>query len=288
MREWPTKEGPGVIGSLSSMTVCIAALCKKRKAVLLAADRMVTAGPPMNIELEHHTSKFEVLEEGTALMFAGDALVTEEIVRSTSATLKQQSTNGVTKTVGEAVLPAYRQVRLVRVEENLKAMGYDSVQHYYEKGLQHHGEQLHGSIVQQITTLNIGSELVVAGFDDECARICHVYPPGAAKWYDRLGYHAVGSGGMHAAMSLLRGRFNPDAELEDALLQVYTAKRTAEAAPGVGRQTDVLVLRPGSQVTVDSAIFKELARLYDESQSQGQLGLEKLSELVQAAEVHDD
>jgi hypothetical protein len=34
------------------MTVCIGAICEQGKAVVVAADRMMTFGPPMNLQAE--------------------------------------------------------------------------------------------------------------------------------------------------------------------------------------------------------------------------------------------
>jgi len=55
----------------------------------------------------------------------------------------------------------------------------------------------------------------------------------------------------------------------DTLLLSYSAKKRAEAAPGVGKETDVIVIGPrlGEMVKIEEAHLSKLDALYQESRT---------------------
>src|SRR5258708_5039477 len=219
------------------MTVCIAGICNQGKTIVVAADRMVTAGPPMNLEFEHDRSKVSKLTSSCAAMNAGDALLAHDILRSVRGGLQNEP--DVDAVVG-LLVEAYTRARQVRIEEQLRAIGL-TLATFLAEGLKQLGP-LFPNMVQQVTQMNANVELLVAGFTTQGdARVAFVHNPGAVRWFDPLGFHAVGSGGMHAAMALISLGHSISDPPERAVLNVYEAKRKAEVAPGLGRQTDVLV-----------------------------------------------
>lgn len=86
--------------------------------------------------------------------------------------------------------------------------------------------------------------------------------PGQTRWADRPGYLAIGSGGMHASISLAMTQHSPLATLSQCLFNVYRAKRSAETAPGVGDATDMVVVNATGPRTLSQAALDELSRLY--------------------------
>ena len=54
----------------------------------------------------------------------------------------------------------------------------------------------------------------------------------------------------------------PAKELMDTIFAVYASKRRAEAAPGVGYETDMVVIRPEGQQRISGEVLRGLAELY--------------------------
>jgi 20S proteasome alpha/beta subunit len=54
----------------------------------------------------------------------------------------------------------------------------------------------------QMQMFNLGTDMIVAGVDAEGARVAYVGNPGTLAWLDKLGYAAIGSGGIHATTRL--------------------------------------------------------------------------------------
>jgi hypothetical protein len=243
------------------MTVCVAAICEQGKSIVVAADRMVTGGPPMNIEFEHDRSKISRLTETCVALNAGDALLAHEILRTIEGLLQPQLD---VDSLGNALVDSYRSARQGRIEETLRAVGLTFAS-FLADGLKQLGP-IFPNMVQQIQAMNANTELLLAGFTTKGeARIGFIHNPGALRWYDPMGFHAIGSGAMHAVLSLISSGHSASLSLERAAFQVYAAKRSAEAAPGVGRATDLLILNAkaaGPKIATD-AIFAEMSSLYD-------------------------
>lgn len=60
---------------------------------------------------------------------------------------------------------------------------------------------------------------------------------------DAVGYAAIGSGSVHADSQLTHAAYGPSRSEADAFLLTYLAKKRGEAAPGVGKATDILIFR---------------------------------------------
>ena len=61
------------------MTICIAAICDGGKHIVVAADRMFTAPPPISVELRRDESKIEALAPACVALSAGSSAYAFEI-----------------------------------------------------------------------------------------------------------------------------------------------------------------------------------------------------------------
>jgi hypothetical protein len=59
------------------MTICIAALGDKSQNCVVAADRELTVGVPMNIAFEHHERKIEPVSKASLVLSSGNAIIAE-------------------------------------------------------------------------------------------------------------------------------------------------------------------------------------------------------------------
>ena len=81
---------------------------------------------------------------------------------------------------------------------------------------------------------------------------------------DRGIYTAVGSGGVHAAVRLSLGQHNKVAPLLDTVYNVYEAKKAAEVAPGVGKMTDLAIIKNGKVSYAGKSLFDALEKAHKE------------------------
>jgi hypothetical protein len=104
--------------------------------------------------------------------------------------------------------------------------------------------------LQQILGLvsqhNLQTDLLVAGMDDSGAHVFAITHPGQLLPLATTGFGAIGSGGVHAGVRMSLGQHTKAASLVDTLYNVYEAKRASEVAPGVGKLTDLAIIKDGN------------------------------------------
>ncbi len=105
------------------MTICIAALCDKSKAVVLASDRMITNNY-LSIQFEHDEKKMTQLSNTCVALTAGDALSYTELFNFARTHLDRLKTPPIQNIV-DLIKDCYQEVRLSEIEDNiLKRRGF--------------------------------------------------------------------------------------------------------------------------------------------------------------------
>jgi hypothetical protein len=140
------------------------------------------------------------------------------------------------------------------------------------------------SMFQQIAVMmsqfNLGADIIVAGVDDQGARLAVIGHPGMIAWFDKLGYAAIGSGGIHATMRLSLGAQTRNSPLVETLYRVYESKRASEVAPGVGQETDVAIICQDRTEHASEPLLKALSEVFSESGGRVPVTLDPVRALV--------
>ena len=89
---------------------------------------------------------------------------------------------------------------------------------------------------------DLGIDLIVTGVDQSGAHILGISDPGVMASYNRVGYHAIGSGLSHAILSLVGAGQDWSIKINQTVFNVFRAKRQAELAPGVGESIDMRII----------------------------------------------
>lgn len=257
------------------MTVCIAALCDVRlgpsarqpvpfpNGVLCISDRMLTSSA-LEIEFEPAQKKIYDFGHGnTIALVAGDTSTTIMLCDRTRARLGRKM-----RVADVAATYASEYVRL-RQERNerkyLAPLGLATETFAGATGAM--SPVLAMQLANDLRWEQLGCEALICGTDLDGAHIYVVRDPGQADCADVVGFAAIGVGQPHAETILMDARYTRDEPLATAMLLLYTAKRRAEVAPGVGAETDVVVLTPFNSpprpVPVSPHIVSQLGSIYD-------------------------
>jgi hypothetical protein len=229
------------------MTVCIAAECDGGEKIVVAADRMFTLNAPMNLEFETGEKKIEPLAPSCVVLSSGNSAYAKEMVLESLSALAGSQNPKIARVV-DIVKEAFIQNRAAKIREQLliPMLGPDflkcekipmTVPQYLQTQ-----PGMFNQLSAQMFAFNTGMDFLVCGVDDTGARIAYVGHPGTVAWLDKLGYAAIGSGGIHATTRLALGSQTRNSALTDTLYRVYEAKKAAEVAPGVGKDTDMAVV----------------------------------------------
>ena len=118
-------------------------------------------------------------------------------------------------------------------------------------------------IANQVQAFDPGSvQAIIAGVDPTGAHI-YVATDAELDCHDHVGFASVGVGAWHANSQLMFGEHAKSDPLPATLLLVYSAKKRAEVAPGVGRNTDMFLISGlGGHVPVAPNVIQELEAIY--------------------------
>jgi hypothetical protein len=267
------------------MTVCIGAICDNGKSIVVAADRMMTYGPPMNLQVEAAVRKIIPLSDNAVLLFSGSVPDGEGVANGTKAAM--QGGNHGLKQVTEFAARTYQDIKRKRVEDTIlrPLMGIDFAQ-FQQLVSQSASSQVLGQLLGMIMQHNLNLDIMIAGIDDGVGHLGIVTHPGMALPMDTVGTSAIGSGGLHASVRLNLGRPTREINLPETIFAVYEAKRASEVAPGVGKFTDIAVLNGKGVAFVKDDVFKVLDSIERQKPSLNEDELKKIGDVCK--ELHNE
>lgn len=233
------------------VTVCVAAIAAYPGGRILigASDRMLTDG---DIEFEQEQMKIHSLTSSIVVMIAGDIAIQTELLIQVQA----WATGLINATPNEWLLvkDAADQFRAAVVElRRQKAADAILAPLDLDYGTLVSGavaSDLQLQLSKELLDFQIGPiEAIIMGMDTTGA---HIYVVGerGVSCQDWVGFAAIGGGAWHANSQLMFAGHVKTRDFTEALMSVYTAKRRAEVAPGVGEATDMIVVGPGLGETI--------------------------------------
>jgi 20S proteasome alpha/beta subunit len=244
------------------VTICIGALCTDRVAgdtVVLASDRMVTW---RNLtEFEHPVPKIYNISPATWALGAGDALAGAKIIAEAAA--KVANVPRPVHEIADVVAQQYHSVRMNAAEAQILLPRGLTLTTYYAKH-QQLLPQITENLDQSLASFDPEVELIVAGVDSAGGHLFTVSNPGgSAECHDVIATVAIGSGEIHAVQSMIGFGHAATHPVKDTIFHVFASKRRAELAPGVGRDTDLIVLSPSGAMRLPDNALAKLGELYD-------------------------
>lgn len=299
-------ERPSLLGTerpkqeIPSLTVCIAAICEDN-IIIGASDRMITAG---DIQFEPPARKAFGMTSSIAVMFAGDAALQIEVGQAVQLRVNAhiQAFPNVWLSVRELAqmfVEERNAVKLRRAEAAvLQPLGLTA--ETFRQGLHGFGPDLMKTVAADLVQFAMPYVgWIVCGIDDTGAHIYTIHD-GALTCQDQVGFAAIGYGGRHAESQFMLAEHAKHRSIAETLLLIYTAKKRAEVAPGVGGGTDIFTAGPGLGTlttvheTVQERVDAEYVRIRDgETQALNAAKLEmeayvgELRQAQQATQVAD-
>jgi hypothetical protein len=245
---------------------------------------MFTAGSPLNLEFEPPLTKIEKLSNSCVAMAAGSSLFAAEIIDKTREHL---STSSETKILRTALVAKeiYAQLRNAKIEEQIlmAQLGPDFAL-FRAKGMSlpaylQPQPGIYQQMVIQASQFNLGVDLLFAGCEDNGSHLYHLSHPGSLVAFDKLGYNAIGSGAIHAMVSLHLGGQSPKSSLAATMHAVHEAKVASEVAPGVGQETEMAVLSKQEVWTCPQAFVDGLKEIRQASIQESKPDLDRVQRL---------
>lgn len=245
------------------MTVCIGAICGGGSAAVVAADKMVTFGPPMLLQTEPPgISKVNKLTEQAVLLFSGSVPDGEAIMASVTPQVASPPAQTIDQ-LGGVVQQAYMALKRRRVEETIlrPLLGAD-FDRFQGLVAQSPSSAILVQTIGLISQHNLQLDVLLAGSDDAGSHLFVVTHPGVLLSLNTTGFAAIGTGALHAGVRLSLAQHTKDASIEETVYNVYEAKRAAEVAPGVGKLTDLALISNGTIKAAQKSLLEMLDQMH--------------------------
>lgn len=249
------------------MTICIGALCadlhgKPNQVVVAASDRMVTLSGFM--EFEHEIPKAMPLSTKVVGLMAGDAIKGSRMQREVRHKLPSDEVS--VQEIANHIVDLYVEHRRREIETSFFQTRGLTLDEFYKGGvMQRILPTIAQFLDQESSSFDFKVSLLVVGVDGSGGHVLHVANPGGSyDDYEQIGYHAIGSGAVHALQALIGFGHTGHRTYGETLYSVYAAKRRAEVAPGVGKDTDMIVINSEGIYNVKPEEIDEIRKVYDE------------------------
>jgi 20S proteasome alpha/beta subunit len=261
------------------VTLCVAGIfyMDGRGGVVAASDRMVTSG---DVSFEPNKEKILSLTEGMSygktneiyLLISGDIATQTEICQRVRLDVRQilaSQPDSRFHVVEVARLYGlyYDEFRMWEASKAiLSPFGLDTESFISRQ------KDMAPSLVSEISRelLNYDSpslqlETLVVGVDASGPHIFHI-KNGRVSCQDHIGFASIGIGEYHANSQLMLSGFSHKCDVAEASFLIYTAKKRAEVAPGVGPATDMVVIGPelGFSALMPSELLDPLEKIYND------------------------
>jgi hypothetical protein len=233
------------------MTVCIAAVCNfipdQLPVVICASDRMITID---DLEYEPEQTKIIYMASQTVGLFAGDMQLHAAVVPKVMSRIKTiiaEKNNIFVEEIAEIYAEEFGIYRRKRAEKYFLVPLKLNADNFLIKQNEM-SQDLALELTNKMLTAAIASDAIITGIDSTGAHIFRIHDPGVATCLDTAFFGAIGIGEPHASSQFMLAKFDKKWPVEKTMFLTYSAKTLAEAAAGVGKQTDMVVVRPGHPI----------------------------------------
>ncbi len=245
------------------MTICIAAISENGKHAVMISDKMITIEDPFNIQYEPRDSgKIDEISSGIYALTAGSALYFTDMLKEVKKRISHIQDPTVEQ-VAQNVAEVFKEKRLKRAEElYLEPRGLD-LQKYYEK-IEDLPESLLQEIDRSLIKFTLELSIILCGkSENSYYRLYGIESPGIYDSFDSVGFATIGIGDTHSTSRFTYNRYSSSMSLEESLLISYLAKKDAESAPGVGKETVIRVLNGEKNFNISEDKIKILDSAYE-------------------------
>jgi hypothetical protein len=234
---------------------------------------MITTG---DIEFEPQQPKIVQLTRSIAVMTAGDIAFQTEILDSVRGDVQRRveaEPNNWWRLsdVTDLYVRAYYRAKSKRAERAiLFPLGLTHESYIAES--QQLSPQLNARIASDLINFEVPAvEAIVTGLDNLGAHI-FVVNNGEESCHDAIGFATIGIGAGHAASHFMFQGHTRVRPVPETMFRTYAAKKRAEVAPGVGGDTDMVIIGPnlGSYFVVFQEVIDRLDSIYQTARAQHQ------------------
>lgn len=224
-----------------NVTICIASICNRVEegylpAIVFCADRLLSSG----VTFEHGNPKIKIIPDRAIVMEAGDATTSDLIIDKEVLSIETGKLD--LKQIAEKINDNIISLRTKLIDNNvLSKFGLN----FNDLATTEIPPTTFRFIMDEIKKIeeDIDLEFILAGFDkDGSPHLFKISSNNGVQCMNSVGFVNSGSGGILSLIEMTKSEHSNSILDSEAILKVYSAKKSAERVAGVGRKTDLGVL----------------------------------------------
>ena len=243
------------------MTICIAAIASesKNECIVLATDHMVTIdiGERVLGKFEHTIKKYRTIKPNCIAMIAGNPVLLNDLLKDTGDI-------GEYDKIKDKIFENFKNKRDETIQnEMLDIYGVDKgflKDLLLTKDLNPVSEE----ILKVLLDFNLGTSILLVGFNNDGLGVISEINENRVTDITDLHFSAIGSGQIQAVNTLYFQSHTKEMDVLTAVYNVFKAKSNAEVHEGVGKETDLLILRAKSCSKLTKSQLEILKQIYNE------------------------
>jgi 20S proteasome alpha/beta subunit len=254
------------------MTVCIAGICSwpyaGPRTVVAICDRMVTS---VDVQFEPDQPKLVPFTSRIGALISGSgttqAAICNAVKRRNEILEGWDDASLTVEEVANAFAQELAHYRARHAEQiYLRPLGLDIAT--FMASQNSYQSQFVQDTINNIQNFDVGDiQTIIMGLDQTGPHLFHVDKWGNIRCDDLIGFTAIGIGEWHATSHLMLAKYSKQLQFQSAILHMYLAKRKAEAAPGIGRTTDIFFITDNEITTLRDGIQDILKSCVDEMEA---------------------
>ncbi|HUX54528.1 MAG TPA: hypothetical protein VMV56_08955 [Williamwhitmania sp.] len=233
------------------MTICIAAISKDGddECIVLATDHMVSLGE--DIQFEHNIKKYKRINKTTIALLSGQFLMFDDLIKLSDENLCYSN-------IAEEILQNFKNIRKERIKNEILDRAQIDRDFLLSRLSESETSQIMGALFKQIYEYSLSTTIILAGFEGSKAVIGEISEDGIEHTRDMF-FTTIGIGDIEAHNTLLYQKHNIIDPVRKTIYNVFKAKKHTEHLPGIGKDTEILILkRDGLTEFTDLEILEKL------------------------------
>ena len=227
---------------------------------------MLTSG---DIEFEPEASKLRPINTAIGAMLAGNTAsqseIMERLTRDTNARIQSKPEEWLrVEDVANLYFSHYLEIKRECSEQKLlHPLGLDRSTFFEKQKMM--DSNLVDKLAKDLVNFEMSPiETIFAGIDASGPHIYTVRNSGVLC-NDWAGFASIGVGAWHADSQMMIARHTKQRPMPETLLLIYSAKKRAEVAPGVGQATDMFLTGPavGGYIEIGQHVLDALQVNYE-------------------------
>jgi hypothetical protein len=217
------------------MTICIAAISKDGdgECIVLATDHMVSLGE--DIQFEHNIKKYKPINKTTIALLSGQILLFDDLIKLSDTNLSYSN-------IAEEILQNFKNIRKEKVKNEILDRAQIDRDFLLARLTEPQTSEIIGALFKQIYEYSLNTTIILVGFEGNKAIISDISEEGIWRCRDMF-FTTIGIGDVEAHNTLLYQKHNIIDPVKKTIYNVFKAKKHTEHLPGIGKETEILILR---------------------------------------------